>query len=466
MTTMLDKCAVAGDITQGIDRRGVWTAAITVIGGTSNTAVKLVSCDTVDGEYTDFKTLISAADAETDQYKGFVVDLHGAKKYIKVTGAVMATAVFGDCDHDVKAIAITEGEVPSGADLEDNKEVEITENGEIEITPSAGKDGMKKVSATVNVPSDAKEEQTKSVTITENGTTTVSPDSGKVLSSVSITANVETPKADKYFLWGNDSSRSADNHPNDWRFLYSSSSFSHYSSVKPSYYIKGKDSLADFTQGETVRLYNPGHPTDYVDATVGTKESGTVAITYTVDTHQVTGYISRTKSTIVTALTTFARFDGVTTISKFEYSEITINGSYLPANDSDGIANVFVNVPAQTVTPTLVSSTEQITPVLNTAITYQVSDGSGGYLALCRVNSNGTMTSKGSSSDVTFLAIDDIISGTANEMRIHASGPGTDSFKLTCSVTGSGSGYPYTFTITPTQIGADFTNKIVIVRIK
>lgn len=190
MTTMLDKCAVAGDITQGIDRRGVWTAAITVIGGTSETAVKLVSCDTVDGEYTDFKTLISAADADTDQYKGFVVDLHGAKKYIKVIGAVMATAVFGDCDHDVKDIAITAGEVPSGADLENNHEVTITENGEIKITPSAGKDGMKKVTATVNVPSEAKEEQTKSVTITENGTTTVSPDSGKVLSGVSITTNV------------------------------------------------------------------------------------------------------------------------------------------------------------------------------------------------------------------------------------------------------------------------------------
>ena len=120
MTTMLDKCAVAGDITQGIDRRGVWTAAITVIGGTSETAVKLVSCDTVDGEYTDFKTLISAADAETDQYKGFVVDLHGAKTYIKVTGAVMATAVFGDCDHDVKDIAITMGELPETPVIEES----------------------------------------------------------------------------------------------------------------------------------------------------------------------------------------------------------------------------------------------------------------------------------------------------------------------------------------------------------
>lgn len=156
MTTMLDKCAVAGDITQGIDRRGVWTAAITVIGGTSETAVKLVSSDTEDGEYTDFKTLISAADAETDQYKGFVVDLHGAKKYIKVTGAVMATAVFGDCDHDVKDIAITKGELPETPVIEATKEVTVdvsTYTEPIEITPTEGKDGIAKVILTLsNIP--------------------------------------------------------------------------------------------------------------------------------------------------------------------------------------------------------------------------------------------------------------------------------------------------------------------------
>lgn len=77
-----------------------------------------------------------------------------------------------------------------GAVLEDNKKVTITQNGTTIVTPTAGKDGMKKVTATVNVPSSAKEEQTKSITITENGTTTVTPDSGKTLSSVSITANV------------------------------------------------------------------------------------------------------------------------------------------------------------------------------------------------------------------------------------------------------------------------------------
>lgn len=156
MTTMLDKCAVAGDITQALDRRGVWTVAITVIGGTESTAVKLQSCDTANGSFTDFKTLIASADASAEQYKGFVVDLHGAGKFIKVVGATMATAVFGDCDHDVKEIEIKAGEVPSGADLEDNKSVTIdvsTYTEPVEIEPTAGKDGMKKATVTLsNIP--------------------------------------------------------------------------------------------------------------------------------------------------------------------------------------------------------------------------------------------------------------------------------------------------------------------------
>lgn len=114
MTTMLDKCAVAGDITQAIDRRGAWTVAVTIIGGTESTAVKLQSAETADGEFTDFKTLIASADASAEQYKGFVVDLHGAKQFIKVTGATMATAVLGDCDHDLKKVAVKAGEIPSG----------------------------------------------------------------------------------------------------------------------------------------------------------------------------------------------------------------------------------------------------------------------------------------------------------------------------------------------------------------
>lgn len=156
MNTMFEKCAVAGDITKAIDRRGCWSVAITVIGGTESTAVKLQSCETADGVFTDYKELITASEASADQYKGFVLDLYGAGKFIKVVGATMATAVLGDCDHDVKQIAITAGEIPSGADLEDNKSATInvsTYTEPVEITPTAGKDGMKKATVTLsNIP--------------------------------------------------------------------------------------------------------------------------------------------------------------------------------------------------------------------------------------------------------------------------------------------------------------------------
>jgi hypothetical protein len=157
MKTMLDKCAVAGDITQAIDRRGAWTCAIVIAGGTESTAVKLQSCDTADGSFSDFKTLIPASEAEADQYKGFVIDLDGAKKFIKVTGATMATCVLGDCDVDVKQVAIKAGEIPSGADLENNKTATIdvsTYTEPVEIEPTDGKDGKKKATVTLsNIPS-------------------------------------------------------------------------------------------------------------------------------------------------------------------------------------------------------------------------------------------------------------------------------------------------------------------------
>lgn len=157
MKTMLDKCAVAGDITQAIDRRGAWSCAITVIGGTESTAVKLQSCETADGTFEDFKTLIPSAEASASQYKGFVVDISGAGNFVKVVGATMATCVLGDCDADVKKVAIKAGEVPSGADLEDNKTATIdvsTYTEPVEIEPTEGKDGMAKVTVTLtNVPS-------------------------------------------------------------------------------------------------------------------------------------------------------------------------------------------------------------------------------------------------------------------------------------------------------------------------
>jgi hypothetical protein len=157
MKTMLDKCAVAGDITQAIDRRGAWSCAITVIGGTESTAVKLQSCETAGGTFEDFRTLIPSAEASASQYKGFVVDISGAGNFIKVVGATMATCVLGDCDADVKKVAIKAGEIPSGADLENNKAATIdvsTYTEPVEVTPTAGKDGMKKATVTLsNIPS-------------------------------------------------------------------------------------------------------------------------------------------------------------------------------------------------------------------------------------------------------------------------------------------------------------------------
>ena len=54
---------------------------------------------------------------------------------------------------EIEQLGINGQSVPLASDvsLEDNKEVTITSNGEVEITPSTGKDGMKKVTATVNV---------------------------------------------------------------------------------------------------------------------------------------------------------------------------------------------------------------------------------------------------------------------------------------------------------------------------
>ena len=64
--------------------------------------------------------------------------------------------------------------------LENNKEVTITENGTVEITPSGGKDAMKKVTATVNVAPEL--DANKEVTVNVSAYTTpveITPTAGK-----------------------------------------------------------------------------------------------------------------------------------------------------------------------------------------------------------------------------------------------------------------------------------------------
>lgn len=62
-----------------------------------------------------------------------------------------------DCPSELQGKTFEQA-TEGGAVLEDNKEVIITENGTTIITPSVGKDGMKEVTATVNVSGGGSEE--------------------------------------------------------------------------------------------------------------------------------------------------------------------------------------------------------------------------------------------------------------------------------------------------------------------
>lgn len=150
---VIDMVGYAGDISTAKDRIGIGSALIMVKGGTVGTAIKVVTCATSDGVFKDFAVLETSG--ASDLVKGYYVDLNGAEKYIKVTGAKFADVVFGDCNFDPKGIVAT-GEVPTTADLDNNKTATInasTYTEPVEVTPTAGKDGMKKATITVtNIP--------------------------------------------------------------------------------------------------------------------------------------------------------------------------------------------------------------------------------------------------------------------------------------------------------------------------
>ena len=160
---VIDMVGYAGDITTAKDRIGIGSALIMVKGGTVGTAIKVVTCATSDGEFVDFATL--EADGASDLVKGYYVDLTGADKYIKVTGAKFADVVFGDCNFDPKGI-VASGTVPVTADLDNNKTATInvsTYTEPVEVTPTEGKDGMKK--ATITLSHIPEIETTKAVSI-------------------------------------------------------------------------------------------------------------------------------------------------------------------------------------------------------------------------------------------------------------------------------------------------------------
>lgn len=150
---VINMVGYAGDITTARERLGIYSALIMVKGGSSDTKIKVVTCATSDGQFTDYVTLEEEGSASL--VKGYYVNLSGADKYIKVTGATYADVVFGDCDFDPKGI-IASGSVPVVSVLEDNKAETIdvsTYTEPIVIEPSSGKDAMKKVTITLsNIP--------------------------------------------------------------------------------------------------------------------------------------------------------------------------------------------------------------------------------------------------------------------------------------------------------------------------
>ena len=146
MKTMLDKIGIIGDVKTAFNRLGIDTLAVVCVGGSSGTAVKVVTCDTVGGDYTDFLTL--KADA-LNINEGFCFSLIGAKKFVKITGCDNAIGIVGDCDYDVKNVTFNTVSIPA---IETSKAVSIdasTYTEPIEIEPTEGKDGMAKVVVTL-----------------------------------------------------------------------------------------------------------------------------------------------------------------------------------------------------------------------------------------------------------------------------------------------------------------------------
>ena len=152
MKTMLDKIGIIGDVKTAFNRLGIDTLAVVCVGGSSGTPVKVVTSDTVGGFYADFLTL--KADA-LNINEGFCFSLIGAKKFVKITGCDNAIGIVGDCDYDVKQVTFNTVTI-AGSDLENNKAQTInvsTYTAPVEVTPTSGKDGMKKATITLsNIP--------------------------------------------------------------------------------------------------------------------------------------------------------------------------------------------------------------------------------------------------------------------------------------------------------------------------
>ena len=100
---VIDQFKYVGSAGTAFDRTGFDTGIFIAIGGTSSTAIKVQHCDTSNGTFTDYATLVASADAGTTTDVGIALDISGAKKYIKMTGATKASVILGDASFDPSA---------------------------------------------------------------------------------------------------------------------------------------------------------------------------------------------------------------------------------------------------------------------------------------------------------------------------------------------------------------------------
>ena len=94
------------------------------------------------------------------------------------------------------ALGLASGGVVEIEKEEQEKSIDITENGETVVIPDDETTTLSKVTVNVNVP--IKEEQEKTLDITENGTTEVTPDEGKALSKVTVNVAIESGGEDDF----------------------------------------------------------------------------------------------------------------------------------------------------------------------------------------------------------------------------------------------------------------------------
>lgn len=100
---LLDQVKYVKTAGTAFDRTGFNSAMFIAIGGTSSTAIKVQHCDTSSGTFTDFAELVSASDAGSSTNVGIALDISGAEKYLKMTGATTASVVLGDAIVDPSA---------------------------------------------------------------------------------------------------------------------------------------------------------------------------------------------------------------------------------------------------------------------------------------------------------------------------------------------------------------------------